>query len=60
MEIPTDICDKSLDDHREDYRPVTLTLLILIETDVSGQHALCIFRAEMSTLPKYTASLSTN
>jgi len=32
MEIPTDMCDKSLDNHREDYRPVRLTLRILIET----------------------------
>jgi len=32
MEIPTDMHDKSLDDHREDYRPVRLTLRILKET----------------------------
>jgi len=32
MEIPTDMYDKSLDDYREDYRPVRLILRILIET----------------------------
>ena len=32
MEIPTNIYDESLDEHREYYRPVSLTLRILIES----------------------------